>query len=155
MNVKELEFLKESNAIERVYDADSLMQAVYAWEYLKTQKKMNVPVVLKTHKILMINQLIAGYERGYFRTVPVSVGGNLILATEGIKKAITDWCKETNKKGNGVKRLHIEFEKIHPFVDGNGRVGRMLMNWTNLRKDRVIQVIHEDKEQMEYYNWFK
>ena len=49
-------FLRESNAIENVYDDDSLKMAMFAWEYLKKQKEMDVYIVQTAHGILMKNQ---------------------------------------------------------------------------------------------------
>lgn len=48
----------------------------------------------------------------------------------------------------------LEFEKIHPFEDGNGRVGRMLYNINRLNAGLDLHIIHEGKEQIEYYKWF-
>ena len=69
------EFLSESNKIEGVYDRDSLQQAQYAWDYLIEQDTLTIDVVLKTHKILMLNQPLQPNEKGYFRTCPVYIGG--------------------------------------------------------------------------------
>lgn len=46
-------FLKESNAIEGVYDSDSLVQARFAWDYLVKQKKLTTSVNLKVHKVVL------------------------------------------------------------------------------------------------------
>lgn len=56
MNEQVLEFLRESNSIERVYDDDSMQQAIYAWEYLIEQETLTIHDVLRTHWILMKNQ---------------------------------------------------------------------------------------------------
>lgn len=53
-----------------------------------------------------------------------------------------------------MKNHHVEYEIIHPFVDGNGRTGRMFMNWERLKGGLPILVIHEGEEQQEYYKWF-
>jgi Fic family protein len=155
MNAKEIEFLKESNAIEGVYDADSLMQAVYAWEYLKEQREMTIGVVLKTHKVLMLHQKLMPNEKGYFRDTTVYIGGKPALNAVKIRDAMDNWCKKTTKRRESAKKLHIEYEHIHPFIDGNGRTGRMFMNWSRRMMSQDIITIHEGEEQMEYYKWFK
>ena len=53
------------------------------------------------------------------------------------------------------KRTHIDFEQLHPFEDGNGRVGRILYNIHRVTLGLPIHIIHEGEEQMEYYKWFK
>lgn len=158
----EEEFLRESNAIEGVYDEDSLQQALYAWNFLKKQKKIDHNIIHKIHKILMLHQPLFPNEKGYYRTVPVSIGGKTIR-WENIEVFLDDWLKTTNHSHKGDTELkeassidlHIEYERIHPFVDGNGRTGRMFMNWWRLKNGLPILVIHEGKEQMEYYKWFK
>jgi hypothetical protein len=54
-----------------------------------------------------------------------------------------------------IKQWHINFEGIHPFEDGNGRIGRILMNLQRLSVGLPILIIHEGEEQFEYYKWFK
>lgn len=154
-NKEILEFLEESNAIEGVYDLESLSQARVAWEYLLTQKEMTAGVVLKTHKILMLRTHLLPNEKGYFRKCVVYIGGHQAMNYNKIPEAIGNWCNNTMKARWSAKKLHIAFEEIHPFVDGNGRVGRLLMNWTRLRKEQPILIIHRGEEQLEYYKWFK
>lgn len=158
------EFLKESNAIERVYDEDSLQQAQYAWEYLIKQKEMTIGVIKKTHKILMLNLPLQPDEKGYFRKCEVSIGYRFGLNYVLVPEAIQQWCSDMNFDYKDIadfearefqsKAFHVEYEKIHPFVDGNGRTGRMFMNWWRLKNGLPLLVIHEGKEQMEYYKWF-
>ena len=150
-----LEFLSESNKIEGVFDDDSLQQAKYAWDYLAEQKEMTPSVILKTHKILMLNQNLLPNEKGYFRKVPVYIGGKEAIDYRKISEAIGNWCNNTMNSRKSAKKLHVEYETIHPFVDGNGRTGRMFLNWTRIKKKQPIIIIHEGKEQMEYYDWFK
>lgn len=158
MKTKVIEFLSESNAIEGVYDEDSLNQALIAWEYLITQKEMTLGVVLKTHKILMLHQPgLMPNERGYFREVPVYIGGKEALNHLQIRERLENWCTLMNQPMmmHAWKDLHIDYEKIHPFVDGNGRTGRMFMNWQRVQNNQPLIIIHEGDEQMEYYKWFK
>ena len=54
-----------------------------------------------------------------------------------------------------IKQWHIRFEKIHPFEDGNGRVGRIIMNYQRLKQGLPLLVIHVGEEQQEYYEWFR
>jgi len=157
----ELLFLSESNAIEGVYDDDSLKQAVLAWEYLKTEKEMKLSVVLETHKILMLNQHgLYPNEKGYFRKYEVSIGRSFGLNHVLVPEAVEEWCEAMNIPKNITdgkearsKRLHIDYEKIHPFADGNGRTGRMFMNWWRIKNGLPILVIL-DSEKYEYYKWF-
>lgn len=162
MDDKTIEFLKESNAIERVYDEDSLQQAKYAWEYIMEQEELTLHDVLRVHWILMKNQDLRPDEKGFFRRCAVFIGGRQGTHHEKVGQAISEWVTEMNKGDYSFygtseeisKKLHVEYEKIHPFVDGNGRTGRIFMNWWRIRNNLPIIVIHEGKEQMEYYKWF-
>lgn len=148
------EFLNESNAIEGVYGEDSLLQAEYAWAYLISQEEMNPSVILKTHKILMLHQPLHPHEKGYFRTEPVYVGGREGVEHSLIEKSVQSLTQDMQLDPEDWKAHHIRYEKIHPFIDGNGRTGRMFMNLERLRAGLPILVITE-LERFEYYKWFK
>lgn len=154
----EKQFLEESNEIEGVWDFVSLDQAIYAWQYLKEHPKLNTHVILKAHKILMLKQSLMPNEKGYFRTIPVYIAGREcpVLSPDGwtLSTVVSQWCHESTAQPQMWKIHHIAFEKIHPFVDGNGRLGRMLMNWQRLKAGMEILVIRE-KERNYYYQWFK
>lgn len=161
------EFLSESNLIEGVSDNVSLEQARHAWRYLKRQNKLSIGVILKTHKILMLHQNLYPNEKGYFRRVPVWVGGKEGVSFEKISEEISHWIMNVNdliKNGKNensifleetIKTQHINYERIHPFVDGNGRTGRMFMNWTRLKCCNLPLLIIKASERYQYYEWFK
>jgi Fic family protein len=74
-----------------------------------------------------------------------------------IEDAIADWLPAMNSPDpnfNDWKVLHIIFERIHPFIDFNGRVGRMFMNWRRLMSGMPLMTIYE-KDRNKYYEWFK
>lgn len=152
ISLEEKKFLIESNAIEGVHDEVSLKQAIVAWKFLKTKATLTQGVILKTHKILMLHQPIYPDEKGYFRTIMVYIGNKPTLNAMHIPKAITSWLYD--QLTNDWKKWHVEYEKIHPFIDGNGRTGRMFMNWHRLKLGLPLLIIHAGKEQMEYYKWF-
>lgn len=153
-----IEFLKESNAIEGIYDNPSLEQAILAWEYLMNEDVLTVSVILKTHKILMNNQRLQSNHKGYFRDCNVRVGNWVAMTHHMVGPSMQQWCFEAMRAYPAIDpiALHIQYEKIHPFVDGNGRTGRMFMNWMFMKRFNVptILVISE-QDKKEYYQWFK
>lgn len=152
-----IEFLEESNAIEREYSEESLQDAKQAWTMacLASNDRYTINYILGIHGRLMkrLNKRIAGK----LRKCPVWVGDRECLDYEKIKVALEAWLEHyfTRKTEDEIKQAHIEFEKIHPFEDGNGRVGRILMNIQRIANKLPIMIIHEGKEQMIYYKWFK
>lgn len=152
-----LEMLKESNAIEGVYDSKSLDQALHAWHYIIQFKRLTPLVVKNTHKILsMYWNDLSHSEKGQFRKIPVWVGRREGLKANLIKSAIDLWCNKINKRSTKLDSiaLHVEYEKIHPFVDGNGRTGRIFLNWTRLMKTHEPIMIIKESERYGYYSLF-
>ena len=156
MNEDVIEFLKESNNIEDEWDDDSLAQAIYAWSYVIKEDKLSIGSVLKTHKILMLHQNINPDEKGYFRKRPVWIGGHEAKSHWAIDALMGNWINQANVNNTeeGIKNDHILFEAIHPFIDGNGRTGRIFMNWQRIKSGLPILVIKNDEKE-KYYKWFE
>ena len=151
------EFLRESNAIEGVYDTQSAIDAHLAWDYVMTQDVLTSDVVRETHRILMQNQPLYEKDKGAFRTCSVRVGGRVCLDYTLVPQAMFGWCMETMRAEPPVHpvALHVEYEKIHPFVDGNGRTGRIFLNWTRLRRTNEPLIIIKAAKSAEYYKLFR
>ena len=152
-----IKFLKESNAIEREYSQNALEDSMKAWHFGLNQRmlynKWDLEVMLGIHHRLMknLNPRIAGK----IRTCDVWVGRRKCLSSKKINSALEDWFKSPYKTAAAIKKFHVRFEKIHPFEDGNGRTGRIIMNLQRLTLGFPILIIREGKQQMEYYKWFE
>lgn len=155
ISYEEIAFLRESNNIEDEWDDLSLQQAIHAWDYALSEKKMTQHVVLQTHKILMLHHLVGMYK-GYFRREPVYIGGHEAKPWYVIPELVENWCEKMNRPADAAycKVLHVEYEGIHPFIDGNGRTGRIFYNWQRVKNGLPIDIILE-KEKFAYYDWFK
>ena len=154
---QEVKFLKESNFIEKEYSEEALQDAIHSWNFAKKHKhhKINIDYILKIHFELM-NKLDSKIA-GKIREVDVWVANRKCLNSKEIKKTLEFWCNgwAKEKSEEGIKEAHVKFEKIHPFEDGNGRVGRILMNIQRLNAGLLILIICEGEEQYEYYKWFE
>ncbi len=85
---------------------------------------------------------------GEFRVKPDKLG----IPPEKINKALTDLIKTYERKAakpDGILNFHVQFERIHPFADYNGRVGRILMMKECLRYG-IDPFIIDDKHRGQY-----
>jgi Fic family protein len=91
---------------------------------------------------------------GRFRTYPVRVGAYVAPEWKNVEKLVKRLILFVNEsKLNSVEvaaRAHYIFEKTHPFGDGNGRIGRLLMNFI-LWKNQYPMLVIEYKKRKSYY----
>lgn len=85
---------------------------------------------------------------GAYKKLPNEVGGRETTAPEqvadAIKKLLADYNRSSAKTFEEIIAFHAAFERIHPFQDGNGRVGRLILFKECLRNDLVPFIIDED-----------
>ncbi|MFA5397634.1 MAG: Fic family protein [Methanogenium sp.] len=147
------EFLKESNAIENVRSIGAFKDAWKAWKFLICFDELSLSRILECHRIMMLeqNKRIAGK----IRKVNVRVGFSVKLDFRKVPERLDSLLTKYPVTEEQIKEWHIEFENIHPFEDGNGRIGRIIMNWQRIKRDLPILIIHEGEEQFQYYEWFQ
>ncbi len=95
------------------------------------------------------------FRVGDYKKLPNEVGGNDTTKPENVRKEIKSLLREYNSKRaptlEDIIDFHQRFEAIHPFQDGNGRVGRLIMFRECLRLGYVPFII-TDELKMFYYN---
>ncbi len=95
---------------------------------------------------------------GDYKKLPNEVGGRETTLPEDVsakmKKLLTDYNSKENVTLHDIIEFHVRFERIHPFQDGNGRVGRLIMFKECLRHS-IVPFIIEDKIKMFYYRGLK
>lgn len=95
-----------------------------------------------------------------YRTVQVFIRGSEHIppAPEKIPNLMTYFVYNYNHDEEDIftkiARYHIEFEKIHPFEDGNGRTGRLLLNY-ELLKNNIPPVVISKEERVKYFEFLK
>ena len=156
-------FLRESNAIENEFSDAALEDSVLAWNYaLENYDNWGVDYVCGVHSELIknLNPKIAGkLRRKNVYIVERDFCGNKRIIREieakGNKDRLRKWFKEYYDLKNLDKMLnaHIDFEMIHPFIDGNGRTGRILYNAQRVNAGFGVEVFYE-KDKQDYYKLF-
>lgn len=95
---------------------------------------------------------------GNYKKLPNEVGGRDTTLPENveseIKKLLTSYNNKKEKTLHDIIEFHVEFERIHPFQDGNGRIGRLIM-FKECLKHNIVPFIIEDDIKMFYYRGLK
>lgn len=147
------DWIIQSNEIEEVYDTKAHAMAQEAFDEF-----LSGPFSLKRirdcHKTLygMFDPEVAGVWRKF----DVQVGYRICPNWWMVPALMSGWIAE-NKNAHTeeeIRQAHIAFEKVHPFGDGNGRVGRMILNYQRM-KAGLEPLLIKKSERFEYYKWFQ
>lgn len=124
--------IRTDHEVREIYEAKNLASAI---EYLmdNPEKEISVELILKLHKTLLTN--ICDEIAGRFRSgkewvrVGIHIGANPEFVNGFMYELVEKYNSDTNKHFfDKITYFHAEFENIHPFGDGNGRIGRLLTN---------------------------
>jgi Fic family protein len=145
-------------SVREIFEAKNLARVM---EYTRSKApatELSREMILLLHKMLMgtINEAIAGR----FRTTGeyVRVGTHIAPAPEHVERMIEAILLEftadqENYFTDKIAKFHLDFETIHPLCDGNGRMGRVIINFQLMRSGFPCIIIR-DKEKRIYYSSF-
>lgn len=165
LTLREVELLSAGKDVPQRKPRDKADVANYhrALKYITdhAQKKITEKDILKLHSIIGDGYVITQGPVGEYRDYAVSVGPHnppKYPEVPGLVSELLDWLGHEKETLNGVVLsaiAHYQFEYIHPFGDGNGRVGRLLAIWvlfnTQFDTHHIISVDEEFQENRDTY----
>ena len=150
--------LSRNVSLREVFEAKNLARVI---EYTRKKVKESEPgkdLIVMFHQMLIggIDDAIAGRFRR--KGEYVRVGAYIAPAPEHVERMIeTALLEYSSDLGtyflDRIARFHLDFETIHPFCDGNGRIGRVIINF-QLLQHGLPRIIIRNKEKDVYYQAF-
>lgn len=146
--------------VREIYEVENHKKA---YEYMidNISIPLDVDYIRDLHKILMDR---IHHEAGMFKKNDNAILGASFETTkkELVLQEMKFWVEDIYQELSGenrrskiceiIARYHIRFEKIHPFADGNGRIGRLLINKLLIEKE-LLPVVILNEEKHEYYEY--
>ena len=131
-----------------------------AFDFVSQLVKDNVPIsesiIKQIHYLVLADKK---EDRGVYRRVPVRIMGahhepvQPYLIEPKMEQLLHDFAESNEHIITKLAHFHIDFEGIHPFIDGNGRTGRLLVN-LELMKAGYPPIDIKFTDRIAYYNAF-
>ena len=128
----------------------------FVTELVKEKCEINERVIKQIHYLVLADKKD---DRGVYRRVPVRIMGAAhetaqpYLIVTKMEELLRNYLASEEHIVTKLARFHIEFEGIHPFIDGNGRTGRLLVN-LELMKAGYPPIDIKFTDRIAYYNAF-
>jgi len=126
----------------------------FVQELVRSQEPISERMIQQIHYLVLADKK---EDRGVYRRVPVRIMGaqhepvQPYLIQPKMERLMTSYAKSAEHIITKLARFHIEFEGIHPFIDGNGRTGRLLVN-LELMKAGYPPIDIKFTDRLAYYN---
>jgi Fic family protein len=130
-NVNPLERLLPPTAITRIPTFLYKDAFLYVQELVKNEVPFSEAIIKQIHTLVLMDK---PEDRGVYRRIAVRIMGAYhtppepMLVPELMEKLIAEFAKKKLHPIESAALFHLKFEGIHPFVDGNGRTGRLILN---------------------------
>lgn len=131
----------------------------YVEEIVKQQEELTEAIIKNIHSLVLMG---ASSDKGKYRSVPVIITGSSHTPAQPyeipfqMEQLMVAYHNEMQKMHviERIATFHLKFESIHPFIDGNGRTGRLLMN-LDLLSAGYPPINMKFQDTRRYYNSFK
>ncbi len=130
----------------------------YLFNHIAKKERIDESLVLKLHSILMNG---VRPDAGVYRNHGVRITGvnlptaNYMSVSRLIPEVMTEAARKTKDVVALSASVHSKFEQIHPFSDGNGRVGRLLMSAMLLSANFAPAIIRQEQKRLYYIYLYK
>jgi Fic family protein len=130
----------------------------YVEELVKNKAPLTEKVIKDIHTLVLMDK---PQDRGIYRRIPVTILGAIdeppqpYLVPIQMEQLIEEYNEKMKDKHiiEKISLFHIKFETIHPFIDGNGRTGRLILN-LELMKEGYPPINIKFKDRRKYYECF-
>ena len=159
-------FIPKSDDLIKLDDLIESKNHFKLFDYIldNVDNNLTKEIIIEMHKILKRNtsdEENPRYNVGGFKVIPNMIGVvNIVKTTapEDVEKELTELLNEYNSKDivtlEDIIDFHYKFEKIHPFGDGNGRIGRIIM-FKECLKNNIMPFIILDENKSYYLRGLK
>ena len=128
----------------------------FVQDLVKEQAPLSESIIKQIHYLVLADK---PQDRGVYRKIPVRIMGTKhepvqpYLIQSEMEQLLQAYRNSSEHIISRLARFHIEFERIHPFIDGNGRTGRLLVN-LELMKAGYPPIDIKFTDRIFYYNAF-
>lgn len=128
----------------------------YVSELVKEKAPLSESIIKQIHYLVLADKT---EDRGVYRRIPVRIMGaqhepaQPYLIISRMEQLLHEYKESTEHIVTKLAKFHIEFEAIHPFIDGNGRTGRLLVNF-ELMKAGFPPIDIKFTDRLTYYKAF-
>lgn len=166
----QVRFIYETNTVntevEETADVDDVIETVnhfscFDYMLLHAKEELTEDLIKGFHLLLKRNTSDANkewFQVGGYKLRPNVVGGSKTTApskvASEIQKLLVDYTRKKEITVEDIVDFHYRFERIHPFQDGNGRVGRIIMFRECLKHD-ILSFIIDHEHKLFYYRGLK
>lgn len=149
----------EPNEVANVDDIIETINHFFCFDYMlaKADEELTEEMIKEFHRLLKRNtsdERKEWFRIGDYKLRPNAVGDMKTTApakvTGEIQKLLMDYRNKKNVSLENIVDFHYRFEIIHPFQDGNGRVGRIIMFKECLKND-ILPFIIDNEHKLFYY----